>query len=124
MGCSRFVYSLCIAKSLIETNVAKCILISTSDTYSKFINIKNENVSSLFGDAAASCIVEKSDLEDVGLFDLGSDGDGFNDLIVHNRGLRKDLKQGNNLCMNGPGMFSFAIREVPKTIINTLKKIR
>ena len=114
MGCSGFVYSLCIAKSLIETNVAKCVLISTSDTYSKFINIKNENVSSLFGDAAASCIVEKNNIEDVGLFDLGSDGGGFNDLIVHNRGLRRDIKQDNNLCMNGPGMFSFAIRECQK----------
>lgn len=123
MGCSGFVYSLCIAKSLIETNVAKCVLISTSDTYSKFINIKNESVSSLFGDAAASCIVEKNDFKKgVGLFDLGSDGEGFNDLIVHNRGLKKDLKQDNSLSMNGPAMFSFAIREVPKTIINTLKK--
>lgn len=123
MGCSGFVYSLCVAKSLIETNVAKCVLISTSDTYSKFINLKNENVSSIFGDAAASCIVEKNDLKkSVGIFDLGSDGEGFSDLIVHNRGLKKDLNQNNCLSMNGPAMFSFAIREVPKTILNTLKK--
>jgi len=123
MGCSGFVYSLCIAKSLIETNVAKCVLISTSDTYSKLIEIKNENVSSIFGDAAASCIVEKNDIKtSIGLFDLGSDGEGFRDLSVQNRGLKKDFNEENSLCMNGPAMFSFAIREVPKTINNTLKK--
>ena len=58
MGCSGFVYSLCLASSLINSGVAKCILISTSDTYSKFINQKNTHVSSIFGDAATACIIE------------------------------------------------------------------
>ena len=123
IGCSGFVYSLCLAKSLIETNVAKCILISTSDTYSKFIDIKDTNVSSIFGDAAASCILEKSKhKKNIGSFDLGSDGEGFNDLIVRNSALKKQKKYNDRLSMNGPAMFSFAIREVPKTILNTLKK--
>lgn len=123
IGCSGFVYSLCLAKSLIETNVAKCVLITTSDTYSKFIDIKDANVSSIFGDAAASCILEKSkQKKNIGIFDLGSDGEGFNDLIVRNRALKKEQKFNNRLSMNGPAMFSFAIREVPKTILNTLKK--
>tara|TARA_B110000211_G_scaffold234065_1_gene302260 strand:- start:1484 stop:2455 length:972 start_codon:yes stop_codon:yes gene_type:complete len=123
IGCSGFVYSLCLAKSLIETNVAKCVLITTSDTYSKFIDIKDTNVSSIFGDAAASCILEKSKQKNnIGIFDLGSDGEGFNDLIVRNRALKQEHKFNNRLSMNGPAMFSFAIREVPKTILNTLKK--
>ncbi len=123
IGCSGFVYSLCLAKSLIETNVAKCVLITTSDTYSKFIDIKDTHVSSIFGDAAASCILEKTNQKkNIGLFDLGSDGEGFNDLIVRNRAVKKEKKYNNHLYMNGPAMFSFAIREVPKTILNTLKK--
>ena len=69
IGCSGFVYSLCLAKSLIETNVAKCILITTSDTYSKFIDIKDTHVSSIFGDAAASCILEKTNQKkNIGLY--------------------------------------------------------
>ena len=37
-GCSGFVYSLGLAKGLIETNQANKILVITADTYSKYIN--------------------------------------------------------------------------------------
>ncbi len=123
MGCSGFVYSLCLANSLINSGVAKCILISTSDTYSKFINQKNTHVSSIFGDAATACIIEGTNSKTgIGFFDLGSDGNCFTDLLVRNRGLKIEEKYDNYLNMDGPSMFSFALREVPKTINNTLKK--
>ena len=49
-GCSGFVYSLGLAKGLIESDQAKNILIITSETYSKFIHPKDKSVRTLFGD--------------------------------------------------------------------------
>ncbi len=43
-GCSGFVYSLGIAKGLIETNQASNVLIFTADTYSKYINDRDKSV--------------------------------------------------------------------------------
>lgn len=44
LGCSGYVYGLGLAKGLIETGQAKNILLLTSETYSKYINPRNNSV--------------------------------------------------------------------------------
>ena len=77
-GCSGYVYSLLVAKSLIENDLAKCILIITSDTYSKFIHKNDYSNKSIFGDGASASIVisEKSKDDYLLKFDYGTDGNG------------------------------------------------
>jgi len=122
IGCSGFVYALCLANSLIISREAKCVLVATSDTYSKYIDQSNYNVSSIFGDAASCTIVESSKENYFKKFQQGFDGSGANELIVNNSGLKKIKEKSNFLAMNGPAMFSFAIKEVPNCIRNLLKK--
>jgi len=136
LGCSGFIYGLAVAKSLINSNIAKNILLITSETYTKHIHPKDKGNKTIFGDAAAAIIIEKSEEEQIGEFVLGTDGSGYEDLIVPNGGLRnrydvnaKEIDDGsgsirtdNNLYMNGPEIFNFTIKAIPKVVDEILAK--
>lgn len=136
LGCSGFVYGLALAKSLINSKIATNILLITSETYTKHIYPKDKSNKTIFGDAAAATIIEKSEEVQIGEFVLGTDGNGYKNLIVPNGGLRnrydfnaKEIDDGsgsirtdNNLYMNGPEIFNFTIKAVPKVVSETLKK--
>ena len=136
LGCSGFVYGLALAKSLIESKIATNILLITSETYTKHIHPKDKGNRTIFGDAAASTIIERSEEKQIGEFVLGTDGSGYKNLIVPNGGLRNrynpnaqeidddsgSIRTDNNLYMNGPEIFNFSIKAVPKVVNETLKK--
>jgi len=136
LGCSGFIYGLALAKGLIFSNIATSILLITSETYTKHIHPKDKSNKTIFGDAAAAVIIEKSEEEHIGEFVLGTDGSGYKNLIVPNGGLRNrydvnakeiddnsgSIRTDNNLYMNGPEIFNFTIKAVPKVVSETLKK--
>jgi len=136
LGCSGFIYGLAMAKSLIISKIATNILLITSETYTKHIHSKDKSNRTIFGDAAAAVIIEKSKNEQIGEFVLGTDGSGYKNLIVPNGGLRNrydinskeidddsgSLRTDNNLYMNGPEIFNFTIDAVPKVVSETLGK--
>jgi 3-oxoacyl-[acyl-carrier-protein] synthase-3 len=131
LGCSGFVYGLSLAKGLIETGAARCVLLLTADTYSKYIHPMDKSVRTLFGDAAAATgvIATEEDDEAIGPFVFGTDGSGAKNLIVEAGMFRmpksKDTatemadESGNvrsleNLYMNGAEVMAFSLKEVPK----------
>jgi len=136
LGCSGFVYGLALAKSLVVSKIAASILLITSETYSKHIHPKDKGNRTIFGDAAAATIIESSEEKQIGEFVLGTDGSGYKNLIVPNGGLRNrynsnakeiddssgSIRTNNNLYMNGPEIFNFTIRAVPKVVSETLEK--
>ena len=136
LGCSGFIYGLALAEGLIFSNIATNILLITSETYTKHIHPKDKSNRTIFGDAAAAIIIEKSEEEQVGKFVLGTDGSGYKNLIVPSGGLRNrydvnakeivdnsgSIRTDNNLYMNGPEIFNFTINAVPKVVSETLEK--
>ena len=54
-------------------------------------------------------------------FDYGTDGNGFQNLIYPNSGIKKS-KDEKRLFMNGPEILKFALEQVPKSLQNTIKK--
>lgn len=137
LGCSGFVYGLSLAKGLIAGNMAKNILLITSETYSKFIHPKDKSNKTIFGDAAAATLIssEKGFFE-IGDFIFGTDGSGAENLIVRNGGMRNkfnenadvideytNVKNDNHLYMNGSEIFNFTSESVPNLIEAILKKI-
>lgn len=136
LGCSGFIYGLALAKSLISSNIATNVLLITSEAYTKHIHPKDRSNRTIFGDGAAATIIEKSEIEEIGEFILGTDGRGYNDLIVPNGGLRnrydinaKEIEDGsgsirsdNSLHMNGPEVFNFTIEVVPNLVLEVLEK--
>jgi 3-oxoacyl-[acyl-carrier-protein] synthase-3 len=136
LGCSGYIYGLALAKGLINSRVASNVLLVTSETYSKHINKKDIGNRTIFGDGAAATIVSLSDKEHIFEFELGTDGKGMDKLIVPNGALKSrfnpdekdyidesgNIRNNNNLYMNGPDIFNFTISSVPTLISNVLKK--
>lgn len=139
LGCSGYIYGLSIAKGLIESGQCKKVLFLTAETYSKYINEKDNTVLPLFGDAGTATIIEAVDTEDNGLegFVLGTNGAGYQNLIVPVGGMRQRMQDaelteqtdeyGNyrtnrDLYMHGSAISDFALDVVPKTVDKILAK--
>ncbi|WP_025665442.1 3-oxoacyl-ACP synthase III family protein [Aquimarina megaterium] len=138
LACSGYVYGLCIARGFIETNMAKNILLITSDTYSKYIHEKDRSTVNLFGDGAAVTIVSNSDSDNVGIIDamLSSSGKEYKSFYIPSGGSRmpknetskeetKDssgnIKHSENIHMNGFAVWKFISRIVPQQIEKILE---
>ncbi|MGD0755397.1 MAG: ketoacyl-ACP synthase III [Bacteroidales bacterium] len=136
LGCSGFVYGLALAKGLIQTRIATNVLLVTAETYSKHIHPKDKANRSIFGDGAAATIISESAVNKIFEFELGTDGSGMNNLIVHNGAFRNkfnpsaketidesgNLSNKNYLYMNGPEIFNFTIENVPALVKKVLEK--
>src|SRR5262249_25294628 len=82
-GCSGFVYSLGLAKGLVESAMARNVLLVTADTYSKFIGPRDRSVRTIFGDGATATLVRRVDRDNaIGPFVFGTDGRGAPHLMV------------------------------------------
>lgn len=128
LGCSGYTYGLSFAKALIESNQAKNILLVTSETYSKFIHNGDRTNRSIFGDAASATLITKSEKDGVGKFLFGTDGKGYDNLIIKNGAGRNQFDNNceikeygtdnkysdNHIYMNGPEVFNFTASVIPK----------
>ena len=136
LGCSGFVYGLSLAKGLISSGQAKKVLLVTAETYSKYLHSKDRSNRAIFGDAAAATLVSYDDKEHFGEFLFGTDGSGYDKLIVKNGCSRnpfdttaKEITYGtnniyteNNLYMNGPEVFNFTNEVIPNFTREVLEK--
>jgi 3-oxoacyl-[acyl-carrier-protein] synthase-3 len=139
LGCSGYVYGLGLAKGLVETGQAANVLLVTAETYSKFIHPRDKSVRTIFGDAGAATLVRGVARNDecVGPFVYGTDGCGAPNLIVSTGGMRRrvahegeqaimdsdnNLRSEVSLYMNGPEIFAFALRVVPKVVQELLAR--
>lgn len=134
LGCSGYIYGLSLAKGLIESGIASNVLFLTGETYSKLINRKDRGNLSIFGDAGSATIISKSSENKIFNFNLGTDGSGAENLIVKNGGFKYNHERepeekeygtnnyftDNDLYMNGPEIFNFTIKNIPKLIDKTL----
>lgn len=136
LGCSGYIYGMAITKGLITSGIAKNVLLITADTYTKFIHKNDKGNRSIFGDGASATIITKSETDEIGEFELGTDGSGYDKLIIKNgAGKNKyndsaeiktygDNNQYTDNCiyMNGPEIFNFTIKNIPGLINSVLKK--
>jgi 3-oxoacyl-[acyl-carrier-protein] synthase-3 len=125
LGCSGFVYALSVAGSLIESGVAKKGMILCSDTYTKYISKDDQTCRPIFSDGAAAVFVERSEVDSIGPFVFGTDGSGYDRLIVRKGGAR-DLcpvieRPHGTLEMQGSSVFLFAMSVVPASINKLLE---
>ncbi len=137
LGCSGYVYSLALAKGLIETGQVRNVLVVTAETHSKFANPSDKSTRPIFGDAAAATLVSGVD-ESTGLegFVLGTDGGGGPSLVVPNGSIRpagsfspassvqeRGLESnGYDMHMDGLEIFNFTLREVPNCVGTVLER--
>ena len=139
LGCSAYIYGLSLAKGLIASGTAENVLLITAETYTKHIHPMDKSVRTIFGDGAAATLISASDADGIGRFVLGTDGSGYDKLIVPSGGLRLcpsaatalevtddsgNTRSQDHLFMDGTEIFSFTITAVPRTVKETLEKNR
>ncbi len=146
-GCTGYIYGLSLSKGLIESRQAKNILLLTAETISKKIHPEDKSNMAIFGDGASATLISVKDdnetgnpygrLSVVGDFVFGTDGSGFEEIIIKHGGSRfpypetksVDYKDDfgnvrNDGCfyMNGSAVFSFSVKIAPALINEILKK--
>jgi len=126
LGCSGFVSALSVAGGLIESGVVNTGLILCADTYSKYIDKHDRACRPIFSDGAAAILVERTAIDSIGPFDFGTDGSGFEHLIVRRGGARDPDKASDHphpiLEMHGSDVFVFTMRVVPACIVKLLAR--
>ncbi|MGI6497032.1 MAG: 3-oxoacyl-ACP synthase III family protein [Kiritimatiellia bacterium] len=137
LGCSGFIYGLSLCKGLIAAEIARNVLLVTAETYTKHIHPMDKSVRTIFGDGAAATLVSAAATEGIGNFVLGTDGSGYDKLIVPAGGMRLkpsettaleytdesgNTRSQDNVFMDGAEIFSFTISTVPQTVKETLAK--
>lgn len=112
IACSGFCGALKIAESLLNENEQAIIV--GSEVISKHLNLNDRTTSILFGDGAGAVIIEKNN--DYINFDYS--------ILDDNNSLNMKVSKNSfpTISMNGPEVFSFAIKNIPITINNILKK--
>lgn len=137
LGCSGYVYGLWLAKSLLASGACHHVLLCTSEKVGH-LHPKDKATRALLGEAATATLLSCGDtLATLGEFDLGTDGRGHVDLLVPAGGsaLRRspetareivdesgNVRSLDTLHMDGMKIFSFSVREAPKTIEAALTK--
>ncbi len=124
LGCSGFIYGLSIASSVIESKLVKNALIVCADTYTKIISKSDRTCSPIFSDGAAAILIERSSYDDVYGFSFGTDGSGYNNLIVENLRFKKIEDKSTYLYMDGAKVLLFTLSKVPELVQNILLKTK
>lgn len=126
LGCSGFVNALGIAGSLIASGVAHRGLILCADTYTKYIGKNDRVCRPIFSDGAAAVMVEGCVSDRIGPFEFGTDGAGYDRIIVKRSGARDADKIESTgygaLEMHGSDVFLFTMRVVPSCINKLLER--
>lgn len=129
-ACSGFVYGLWVVSSLISAGNIKRALLLAGDTPSRVVSPEDRSLAVLAGDAGSATALEWVAGAEPLFFEMASDGSGAGHLFIKAGGLRhpatpesfirSEREDGNirsdaDIFMNGAEIFSFTLREVPKT---------
>jgi len=139
LGCSGFVYGLALGSGLIRSECASLVLLITAETYTKFIQPEDRSLRTIFGDAAAATLIRARKDGGMGPFIFGTDGSGAEELIVSGGAMRfpasaelttvpqdehGNKRSPNHLYMNGPEIFNFTLREIPRMVAELLERAK
>jgi len=127
LGCSGYVYGLSLADGLIQSGVAKNILLVTAETYSKYIDPDDRSLRTIFGDAAAATLITASPERTLWGFQFGT---GADTLIVGDGGARNAVdairprhrkRWKSRLYMDGASLINFTVEAIPRLIDEILE---
>lgn len=136
LGCSGYVYGLSVINNFLQSGQFKQALLLAGDKSTISVNYEDKSAYPLFGDAGTATLLEYDANASDMFFNLNSDGSGKNAIIIehgHSRhpyspesdiihepepGLKRAKK---HLALNGQDIFTFALKEVPPNVKETLE---
>ena len=122
LGCSGFIYALSVVKGILSDIEKPNALLLCGDTYSKFIKKNDRTCRPIFSDAGSAVLLSKSNSKKTGPFNFGTDGRGFDKLIVRNRASKIENEFDDFIHMNGAEVLLFTMANVPNGVKALLKK--
>jgi len=137
LGCSGYIYGLYVASTLLMSSDKPYALLLAGDTISKYAGTEDASTRFIFGDAGTATLLEKNEIADTMFFSFGTDGSGWQNLIIpaggsRNKGNKENNKitidsDGNkrtaeNLYMDGMEIFNFTISTVVPHIQEIMDK--
>lgn len=136
LGCSGYVYGLWAAHSFIAGGGMKRVILVVGDTVSQIVSKDDRALRPLFGDAACATLLEADPAAPEAVFDLQSDGTGYQSLWQPGGAFRepcspetaevKAIGEGIrrsrcHLHMDGAEIFNFSLKVEPKAITDMLQ---
>ena len=128
-ACTGFVFALSTAHAYISSGLYKTALVIGADLLSKLVDWTDRSTCVLFGDGAGAAVVTDEGDAFKG-FVQGSDGKGGEALDGDNRPVvnpftdnGKQSALGGYVTMDGPAVYKFAVKTVPKAINELLDEI-
>jgi 3-oxoacyl-[acyl-carrier-protein] synthase III len=116
-ACAGFVYALSMGTAMIQSSMAKVVLVIGSETVSRVLDIQDRNTYPLFGDGAGAVVLQAHETPGGVLATvLGSDGSGAAHLCIPAGGSklpasRETVDQRlHYIKMNGREVYRFATR--------------
>jgi len=139
LGCSAYVYGLSVVASMMSAGTIKKALFLCGDVTTKNSNKKDPSTAMLFGDAGTATALEYDTTAGEMQFSLGSDGSGYDSIIVPYGAARNSLntvdranyalqeevgtdgitRNKSHLILDGMNVFSFGITHAPASVKET-----
>lgn len=132
LGCSGWVYGLCIVYSMMQQNKLRKALLLDGETRSKVYSRKDRRSAFIFGDAGTAALIERNELIGESHFSLNSDGSRGDLIMIPGGGYRNmsntetlrekvvdeygNIRSDEQGYMNGADVFNFVIVEIPKDV--------
>ena len=112
-ACSGFIFAMDTAKSLMDSKGFKKTLVIGAEKMGSLIDWDDRSTAVLFGDGAGAVVLGEDDIASIDSLVLGSDGTGGKHLYENEEG---------KIVMNGREVFKFAVRKMPKIVLEALDK--
>lgn len=90
--CTGFLYGLATGAGMLAAGTADTVLVIGADTFSTIVNPSCRTAGAIFGDGAGAVVLRAGDPDELGAigpFDLGSDGEGADLIMVPGGGSRQ-----------------------------------
>lgn len=129
LGCSGYVYGLWTACSLMASGGLNRVILVVGDTISKLVSSRDRSLRPLFGDAASATLLEHDPDSGETVFEMRSDGAGYQSLWQPAGGFREPVSPESlverpdgdgimrnrfHLRMDGAEIFNFSLKvELP-----------
>lgn len=115
-ACAGFIYSLCVASSLIESGQSRSALVVGVDMLTKFVDWTDRSTCVLFGDGAGAVVVRATESGDRGVLKtvMLADGTGARHIEYPVGGSKYPASgdqgaRAKGLTMNGSEVYRFAV---------------
>lgn len=138
LGCTGWVYTLNVVASLMSASKMKRALVLNGNLTTAENAITDKTAYPLFSDAGTAMALEYDEKAPDIIADLGTDGGGFDNIIIKDGGRRnpctpdsfqlKDYGENIrrcdlNMAMKGMEVFAFALNVAPKSVNNVLSSL-